>query len=142
MMYSKFNLNTPQPNLFKSVLQFCRFGILHIRNEDTGNKLAVLVELSYSDTHGLRCRVAHSANDFMKELCSKPASLKLCNREKNIYIVADVTVTPDARMGLFKTERLKMAVNKLNFFRKNRSQQLAAVQEASVLHPFAASGTT
>ncbi|RYF98490.1 MAG: hypothetical protein EOO02_18810 [Chitinophagaceae bacterium] len=126
MQYSRYNITTTTPSDFQSVIEECPYGILHVRCQDTGDKFAVLVEVFYSDKKGITCRIAHSQKDLLEELCTEPVSLKLCSREKNIYVVADVTVSPDIKPGLFSRDMLRVAVNKFNFFKKNKSQQMVS----------------
>jgi hypothetical protein len=129
MLYSKFAITTSQSERLRSVIKDCPYGILHVKCQDTGHKLAVLVEVFYSDTSGICCRIAHSNKDLLNELCNEVVSLKLCNKEKNIYMVADVTITPDTRVGLFSRDRLQLAFRKFNFFKKNK-WNLVSVTEA------------
>ena len=132
MLYTKYQLATPDPKLLQDVVKFCPYGILQIREQETGNKLAVLVEVFYSSTTGFSCRIAHSQKEIMDELLHDTVSLKLCNREKNIYIVADVTVSRDSKPGFFSRAQLKVAVNRFNFFRKNKSQQLIEFKNVGI----------
>jgi hypothetical protein len=127
MAYAKFNLSTPESHLLGDVIKDCPYGILHIKCPETGNKLAVLVEVFYSPLNGLSCRIAHSNKDLLEELCTEPVSLKLCNKEKNIYVVADVQVSPEGKQGFFIRNRLKMAITRFNFFKKNKPYEMISL---------------
>jgi hypothetical protein len=126
MRYQNYTLQTPEPCTLQEVIKHCPYGILHVRDQETGNKLAILVEVSYSSATGICCRVAHSQKEVMDELLQDAVSLKLCNREKNIYMVADVTVSRERKAGLLSRVNLKVVVNRFNFFRKNKYQQMIA----------------
>ncbi|RYE52761.1 MAG: hypothetical protein EOP48_15805 [Sphingobacteriales bacterium] len=128
MQYSKYRLSTPDPSQIKEILNHCPYGILHVRCQDSGDRVGVLVEVFYAEETGLSCRIAHSEKDMLNELCNEPVSLKLCNREKNIYVVADVDITPEEKRGFFSKDKLKLAITRLNFFRKNNSQQIVAMK--------------
>jgi hypothetical protein len=126
MRYTKFSLSSPDLTSLQDVVRYCPYGILHLRCQDTGNKVAVLVKLNYHNKSGLTCKVAQSDKDLVTDLCNEPVSLKLCNKEMNIYVVASVTVSPDSNPGLLSKNGFKMAVQRFNFFRKNKFQQLIA----------------
>ncbi|RYY31495.1 MAG: hypothetical protein EOO04_00945 [Chitinophagaceae bacterium] len=126
MRYSKFSLSSPDLTTLQSVIRYCPYGILHLRCQQTGNKVAVLVKLNYSDKTGLTCKVAHCDKEMVSEMCNEPVSLKLCNKEMNIYVVASVTVSPDSTAKVLSKEGFRMAVQRFNFFRKNKFQQLIA----------------
>lgn len=130
MPYTKYNLSTNEPHLLQDVINNCPYGILHIKCPETGSRLAVLVKVFYSPINGLTCKIAHSNNDLLDELCSTAVSLKLCNKEKNIYVVADVRVTPENKQSFFSRDRLKMAITRFNFFRKNKSYEMIALHQA------------
>jgi hypothetical protein len=124
MRYQQYSLKAEEPCGLQQVIQHCPYGILHVRDQATGNKLAILVEVSYTEATGIRCRVAHSEKDVMDELLKDAVSLKLCNREKNIYVVADVTVSREKQKGFLNRAHLNVVINKFNFFRKNKFQQM------------------
>ena len=130
MPYAKFNLSTHEPHLLQEVIKDCPYGILHIKCPETGSRLAVLVEVFYSSFNGLSCRIAHSHKDHLEGLCSTTVSLKLCNKEKNIYVVAEVRVTPENKRGFFSRDRLKMAITRFNFFRKSKSYEMISLHQA------------
>lgn len=124
MRYTTFALSTPDHDILQSIIKDCPFGILHIRCRDTGSKIAVLVKLRYSGRDGLICKVAHTEKDKVTGFCDEPVSLKVCNKQKNIYLVANVTLTPNGGRSLLSKDGFRMIVQKFNFFRKNKSQQL------------------
>ena len=130
MRYTKFALSSPDLTTLQSVIQYCPYGILHLRCQDTGTKVAVLVKLSYTEKNGLTCKVAHSDKDMVSEMCNELVSLKLCNKERNIYVVASVTVSSDASTKFLSKTAFKMVVQRFNFFRKNKFQQLIAQNPA------------
>ena len=129
MPYTKYNLFTREPHLLEEVIKNCPYGILHIKCPETGSRLAVLVEVFYSSSDDLSCKIAHSNKDLLVELCSTPVSLKLCNKEKNIYVVADVRVTPENKQGFFSRDKLKMAITRFNFFKKNKSYEMISLHQ-------------
>jgi hypothetical protein len=130
MRYQQYNLKTEEDCRLAEVVQHCPYGILHVRDQQTGSKLAILVEVFYDVSTGIRCRVAHSQKEVMDELLKDAVSLKLCNREKNIYFVADVSVSRERQAGLLSRANLKVVINKFNFFRKNKFQQMIAAPGA------------
>ncbi len=48
----------------------------------------------------------------------------------NIYVVADVSVSPDTNTSIFSKQGFRIAIQRFNFFRKNKFQQLIAQNPA------------
>ena len=126
MFYANYNLSTSEDANFQDVVKHCPYGILHLKNEDSGGKLAVLVRVFYSELNGLSFRIAHNYKVLIEELCGGDVSLKLCNREKNIYLVADVKISPAVKNGFLNKAYLKGAITRFNLFKKNKSDQMIA----------------
>jgi len=117
------NTNTPS---LADVIRDCPYGILHVTDHSTGNKMAVLVRLSYSELGGLALKVTHNYKVLIENLCGEQVSLKLCNREKNIYVVADVIISRVCNNGYFNKLFLKASVTRFNLFKKNKWHQMIA----------------
>ncbi|RYE57739.1 MAG: hypothetical protein EOP48_05160 [Sphingobacteriales bacterium] len=130
MFYANYNLSTPDPQMFAGVVEHCPYGILHVKNEDSGGKLAILVKVFYSHVSGLSFRIAHNYKVLIEDLAETEVSLKLCNREKNIYVVADVKISPAVKNGLLSKAYLKGAITRFNLFKKNKSDQMIAYNNA------------
>ncbi|MHA4845347.1 hypothetical protein ACX0G7_14340 [Flavitalea antarctica] len=130
MFYANYNLSTSEPARFHDVVKDCPYGILHLKDDATGGKLAVLVKVSYSESNGLSFRIAHNYKVMIEELCQGDVSLKLCNKEKNIYLVADVKISPAVKNGLFNKSYLKGAITRFNIFKKNKADQMVALSSA------------
>jgi hypothetical protein len=126
MFYSNYNLTTSEDINFQDVVKHCPYGILHLKNEDSNGKLAVLVRVFYHEAIGLSFRIAHNYKVIIEELCAGDVSLKLCNREKNIYLVADVKISPAIKNGFLSKGYLKGAITRFNLFKKNKSDQMIA----------------
>ncbi len=131
MRYSTFNLSSPHHDGIQSLIRECQFGILHIRCSDTDSKLAILVKLKYSERLGLTCRVVNAEDEKIITACNEPVSLKVCSKEKNIYLVANVTVVGDQpHHHLWSKDGFKMIIKKFIFFRKNKFQQMVPQKAA------------
>jgi hypothetical protein len=126
MFYANYNLSTSDDANFHDIVKHCPYGILHLKNEDNGEKLAMLVRVFYSESNGLSFRIAHNYKVIIEELCDGDVSLKLCNREKNIYFVADVKISPALKNGFLNRAYLKGAITRFNLFKKNKSDQMIA----------------
>ena len=87
---------------------------------------ALFVHVGIAYTHGLSFRIAHNYKVLIEELCEGNVSLKPCNREKNIYLVADVRISPAAKNGFLSKSYLKGAITRFNLFRKNNADQMVA----------------
>jgi hypothetical protein len=130
MFYANYNLSTSDPSMFGDVVEHCPYGILHIKNEESGGKLAVLVRVFYSQANGLSFRIAHNYKVLIEELCESEVSLKLCNKEKNIYMVADVRISRAVKNGFLNKSYLKGAITRFNIFRKNNADQMISFNNA------------
>jgi hypothetical protein len=130
MFYADYNLLTSEAAMFPDVIKHCPYGILHLKDEDSGGKLAVLVRVFYTESKGLSFRIAHNYKVLIEELCQGEVSLKLCNREKNIYMVADVKISPAVKNGFLSKAYLKGAITRFNIFKKNKADQMIAFNNA------------
>lgn len=123
MLNTSYLTITRQKRFWKKIIESCPFGILHIVCPETGNKTAALVEVTMDENTSLSCVVEHTIHENLT-VSGNELSLKLCNRDKNLYAIADVKVYSDNISVSTPKRKLCFEIQKLACFRKNRSQQL------------------
>lgn len=124
MSENKTNISPKENALWKRVLRSCPYGIMHIISPQTGKKKAVLVEIEMTDSTSLSCTVEHTEDNNNIDITDNSISLKLCNRDENLYAVADVKLHPANISTTDSPGKLRLLVQKLSWFRKNKAQQL------------------
>lgn len=125
MIITPYQTINRQKKFWKKIIESCPFGILHIISPETGNKTTALVEVTMDGNTNLSCMVEHTIEENLT-VSGNEISLKLCNRDKNLYAVADVTVYADNVTTSTPQRKLRFEIQKLVCFRKNQSQQLVS----------------
>ena len=124
MSEHKTPISPKEKALWKKILEACPYGIMHIVSPRTGDKKAVLVEIEIADNTSLSCTIEHSTDNNNIDISDNSISLKLCNRDENLYAVADVKLHPSNISSTGSKAKLRLLVQKLSCFRKNKAQQL------------------
>jgi hypothetical protein len=123
MLTDTYPTVTRQKRFWRKVIDTCPFGILHIISPETGNKTTALVEVTMEGNTSISCTVEHTVEQHLN-IAGSGVTLKLCNRNKNLYAVADVKVHPEQVSSTAPNRKLRFEIQKLACYKKNHSQQL------------------